>query len=933
MIGLGCCLHQVAVGQAFNMRQFGEAAGLPSADVYEVRQDSKGYVWVSTESGVVRYNGYQFSPIPLGGQLEHSDVFGIHEDQKGRIWFRTLSGGMAYMQAGEIHHPGNDSLCRALSFTSPVIRILEKGDRIYFLSQLRGLKELHGDEVRHFDVGYLKAGCIVENGIFMVAYEAYYQLDTMGKVSVVESLESAQQYSTVIQHQGTCYVGHGKLLFKYDLKSQQKDTIDLGPAKEAEIINLASMNDSILLISTRSGVKLLNSHREQIERYDLEGMSVSSCFEDRNGGFWYSTLGNGMIYAPDPERRPLRLFPPMMPKRVFCIFKDSVGGYWIGGERNTVLHWSNGELKRYDLRVPGDTQLDRITNIKEGPGGAIYVLGKRIFSKIEAGKAPQTIFMTGNDFVFDAQEQIWVAGSHGFRNDALDENLTFTRQDSTLTDYRSSKVLMVEDTLFLGTNVGLLYWLEEESRYQPVKGLEGSPIADIQMPYVLTEDSRLFKVNGTEAERIFFDVTLHARSYALRKDGKRILLGTNKGLYYVENGAVRYENALGRTRVYDMESRGDTLLMGTDRGLLSFPLMRNSLENPAPLFYLDSVMVNGRRAEPTGLRDLSYSENNLQIFFTGILYPRRPSYRYRINQEPWYKINVRELTLKLAPGDYTVTLQAINGKDQFSQPIRLYISIAPPLWEQPLVIAAALLLLAVGIVWGIRRYLRKIQKDHTQQRELDQANLRVSESKNRVLELEQKALRLQMNPHFLFNSINSIKGLYAQGKVREAITFIHHFSSFLRVVVNNETALISIQKEVAFLEHYLSLEKMKFPEMDFELSWGDEIEPERMHIPFMLIQPYAENAILHGLGPKKSRGLIKIHIDKLDDTSLLVRIEDDGVGLSGKKITPKKDSVGMRVTAERLALFNEGGQANVKVENREDGPGVRVTFQTRFVYE
>ncbi len=919
------------VAQEPVLKQLSDKDGLPSLEVYEIQQDSKGYFWICTESGVVRYDGYQCEFAPLGADIEHSDVFGIMEDSQGRIWFRTLNGRVCYYHEGNYFNPANDALCKALSFESMVLQIMEGSGGLYFLSNLNGIHVLEGESVTHYFPDYIRTGMTNEMGTYVVGSTGIYEQEPSGLFGCIETNLRNTRYCKSLQHQKDIYVSYGDVLVRFDSTFQRPDTILTSIVERGEIISLHALGKDTLVLGTRNGVVFWSISQATPVQYLLPGKSVSSFLKDRSGGYWYSTLGNGIYHEPFPGSKARIKWPDDIQGRVSCLHLDPQENLWIGGEHNQVWKWDGKELDQRVYYVENSSGKGHIRKIVDGVDGDIWVIGKKVLVWIHEDGHTEMDFWTGNTILVDDNGQIWLGGTHCYRFEAFEGRLHENLDMETHLPFRTTALAKTGDTLWIGSSQGLIYYLEETGfRYVP--GLNQIPIGDIQMPYIMTKGGSLFRMSGQTARPLELYPPINARAYCMQEFNDELLIGTNEGLYRVKGQSSRFDDRLGKVRIYDLAPFKDTLFIGSDRGLISFPYQRSDLQPNTPALYLDSIKVNGNLVAPDELGSLAFNENNIQLFYTGLLFPRRPRYRYRLNQEDWFDAAFRQLTLKLSPGKYKVEVQALNEAGGASESIFLDISIALPIWEQPATIGLAILLVLAVIAWGTRRYLRKIRLDHQHQRELDQANLRVSESKNRVLELEQQALRLQMNPHFLFNSINSIKGLYAQGKVREAITFIHHFSKFLRVVVNNDSALIAIKDEVAFLDHYLSLEKMKFPSINFDITVGPDLDPERMNIPFMLVQPYAENAILHGLGPKKGPGHIRIHFERENAELVRVIIEDDGVGLSGKKITPKKTSMGMRITAERLALFNGAHAPGVQIHNRPDGPGVIVTFLTRFEY-
>ena len=200
-------------------------------------------------------------------------------------------------------------------------------------------------------------------------------------------------------------------------------------------------------------------------------------------------------------------------------------------------------------------------------------------------------------------------------------------------------------------------------------------------------------------------------------------------------------------------------------------------------------------------------------------------------------------------------------------------------------------------------------------------------AKQRMSKLEQKVLRVQMNPHFIFNSLNSIQSMYVDGNEDRANDYVADFSSLLRgILVNSGKSDITLRDELELTENYLELEKIRTNDLfEYHIDLEDEVDPLLIKVPPLIFQPYIENAIWHGIIPKNEKGNVRLSIRRISkDDCLICQITDNGVGFNqaeNQKNPEGKTSQGMIVTAERL-----GGEENVKIDTVEDG-GTRVTIR------
>jgi hypothetical protein len=231
---------------------------------------------------------------------------------------------------------------------------------------------------------------------------------------------------------------------------------------------------------------------------------------------------------------------------------------------------------------------------------------------------------------------------------------------------------------------------------------------------------------------------------------------------------------------------------------------------------------------------------------------------------------------------------------------------------------ALLALFAIGIiVWLI---LKKYRKDLALQRE---RNMLIA----RMNDLETRAIRTQMNPHFMFNALNTLQRFILEEDTANANNYLVKFSNLLRKLLESSMAdSISLQEEMEILSTYVDIEKLRFDQY-FEFQMSTDVEdPEKVHLPFMLIQPFLENAIWHGLLPKDGTRKLSVTFSKISEKALLCRVEDNGVGrkVSLKKKDPmRKKSMAMEFIKQRLELLEKttGIKSSLSIIDKENEKG------------
>jgi sensor histidine kinase YesM len=201
-------------------------------------------------------------------------------------------------------------------------------------------------------------------------------------------------------------------------------------------------------------------------------------------------------------------------------------------------------------------------------------------------------------------------------------------------------------------------------------------------------------------------------------------------------------------------------------------------------------------------------------------------------------------------------------------------------------------------------------------------------NEKKVLMLEQQMLRSQMNPHFLFNSLNSIKLFIINNEKETAVYYLNKFSKLIRTILSNsQEKEITLKEELETMELYLNIENIRFTEkINYEVVIEDGIYPEEIKIPSLILQPFIENAIWHGLSNKKGDKNLKINIQKADDSGVRFEIIDNGIGrelaqkIKDSKVS-KQTSIGLKLTKERLQNFakNLSKTTEINFEDLYDG--------------
>ncbi len=334
-----------------------------------------------------------------------------------------------------------------------------------------------------------------------------------------------------------------------------------------------------------------------------------------------------------------------------------------------------------------------------------------------------------------------------------------------------------------------------------------------------------------------------------------------------------------------------------------------------PLLYFQSIKIRDKEYYDTVDLDtlrsltLAYYNNNVIVTFVALDYaaPEAIQYAYKIDglTNDWVPCgNTRSLSFsRLAPGNYRLLIRATNGLGiAAQQELNLKIIIDPPFWERWWFIFICLVTVAVILAIAVRYRIKGIRNQE-----------KIKSDYNKMLaEVEMKALRAQMNPHFLFNCLNSINRYIVVNDSLKASSYLTKFSKLIRLILDNSSSdTATLENEINLLKLYVEMETMRFDgKYTYEITIDTQLATETINIPSMIIQPYVENAIWHGLLNKGYKGRLLLQVALIEPGKLKVIIEDDGIGRQKanelkSKSALKQKSHGMQITNDRIKAINQ----------------------------
>lgn len=417
------------------------------------------------------------------------------------------------------------------------------------------------------------------------------------------------------------------------------------------------------------------------------------------------------------------------------------------------------------------------------------------------------------------------------------------------------------------------------------------------------------------------------------KNGNEINLSLHDGLSSYTNSAIAYAN--------------NNLFVGASNYIQYIPLAPlTGKQNTARNCYLTDLQIFNHSYTtdtlPQYLHHLSlpYNKNFISFSFSCNEFeqPERLEYRYKLDgvDKDWVYVNYLNRTISyndLTPGHYTFHAMVKNPDGKWSSnKASLSVNIIPAWWQTNLF----KILLALSMITGVYLFVRWRISSIRHQEHLK------GKYEKELLELEAKALRAQMNPHFIFNCMNSIKALIQKGEQEKAILYLTTFSKLIRTVFqNSDKREITLHDEIETCRLYTQLESMRFGnKFNYAFCINPSLDLKSVMIPALIIQPFIENAIWHGIMPKEENGTVTVSIDKSDHT-VRCTIDDNGIGRAVSKQNKfltgdaSHQSKGEHLTQARLDLDNllNERDASIRIIDKEDesekacGTTVIISFQ------
>lgn len=961
--------------QHLSFRYLGPEQGMRALPSSQGVIDGYGHIWISTLDGLVRYNGnsLSFYNTTTHPELRTNEGGALYCDNRNYIWFSSSKGLTRFDEKRAIKHYTLEGVQadQNIDFTfenADGSMTSIKGQRAFTLDvetqQWRAepwLDTLLIGNPRSFK--YLSANKII---LFMPSWGLVI-IDTKERKKVfslsmpgILTVESFDERFLYIARTGPF------LLTRLDLQNpNSRQNLDKPAFFEfddsaTEIQSMAKASDDKLYITTaRKGLvqydPVDNTYlwftHDPADPYSImdDRLRSISCDDKGNllltgiaGANFTNVKGSGIQYFSAFQTEDGNV----MDSRVTSVAEDAKGRLWFTTDDHLFTMELPGK-KVHEIKLPTTSRLysdhpysfyvvsDDLAHMwvsYHGDGVAVFDSHGRHVRDLTADQYPAYNVPLNDTRIMRKALDGWmyIGTSNGlFRMDPIHFTVDTFPDHPALAPLRKARIvdiLVLKDEIWVATSPNGAAWRynfrsKELSKYDTTKGLISDRVYclgidkngvvlvgtyhGLSMIYPDGHIRNVDKGNGLPGTRI--------ESIQKAGDGSLWLTNSYNLLKYDEDSQKVFSivgephlSEVGFQIVSSTSLRSGKMAFGVHKGivLVDTQVSRKRKEDFEVILFYKNAAGHEIRCTPERILELNYNEQNIrfEVNINNMMLAGKMVCRYRLSKRgigDWSEPSSGSaFNFNLTPGNYEFEGQVFDGVDWISAPGPIRIHIWFPWWQRWWVVSLAAICVIGGFVAFLIARLRKYKQEIVVARQ--------------IAELEAKALRAQMNPHFVFNSLNAIQECIVTGKIEEAYTYLSQFSRLLRLVLeHSDVGEVSLHEELEVLSLFVSLEQLRFRnEMEFVMKVEEALDEDEIRIPPMLIQPHLENAIWHGLRNKEGMKLLKLTIREHNPDYLEVVIEDNGIGRSkaqelreGRLGGSTHNSKGKQLSGNRLDLL------------------------------
>lgn len=961
--------------QQYGFTRFAPREGLAQSQVRCMAQDKDGYLWFGTLGGASRFDGSDFVNFGLRNGLPDPQVNALLAASDGSVWLGCGSF-LVHFDGHAMHtlarpDPGTESRILALAEASD--------GTIYAGTDGAGLLQVRNGTMARAagwpDSAQTVRALLAQTGGGILAGirngllrgPATWQSVPLPTASLIGALAASAD--------GTIWAGtYGEGILRIGKDGAAVAYNETNGLLQNNVRSLLVDRRGRLWAGTKFGVDLVENGR--LRAYTVhQGMpndNVWCMIQDDGGGLWFGTDGAGVLRYAGESFVTYTVTEGLCSDLVMCAVNDRNGDLWLGTYGNGVCRLDGmAQVSTLD-GLPNNTvwcglagtdgslwfgTSDGLCHMEKGvvrplgperglPGQRVLSLHQDPKGDLWCGTRDGVFVLRTNGSVEQHQEikGIPVKGVRSIRQEHDGTLWMATDQGAVRITPSTAKLFSTRD----GMSHNTVFCLEQDA--------EGRIWMGTSNGLTCYHRGILSKID------LGMDFGSNYVGLLLRDKDNSLWAGTNNGLFHFRPDSLLADPASADHITEEDGLRGSEcnlnagymdpqgrLYFGTNAGLVLHDPSRPSLhtgEHPpvthitgissflVPIPGSDSLGVGNGPSLPL---QVAYRKNHLTFSYTAISLAngRNVQFQYRLEgfDPDWLPATKARFASysNLPDGRYTFEVRAADRAGRWGPPSNVAFRITPPFWMRWWFYAMCAMA-ATGILYGIARF-RAFRRERAERTR----NLIL---RSRMLQLEQQALNANMNRHFIFNALNSIQYSINRQDRAMANKYLTSFAKLIRKNLDaSQSDTTSLSEELARLELYLVLEHMRFKDkFQYTITIAPGVDPHSVKIPAMMLQPYVENSIWHGILPLARPGRVEVAVDRTPQGRTRVRITDDGVGIdhsAGLKAGRSEDHIsrGIEITKGRADILRRLNLADIRIQGPEQLGGPQGSQGTQVVIE
>ncbi len=948
IIAIFLCWNKFSLAQSFPYRHFDVDDGLTSNTVYDCEQDNRGFMWFATSAGVCRFDGKIFKRYTIDDGLSDNEVLKIIKDSKGRLWLFGFNSSVAVISSDSIFNEN----------THPFLKKLRKG---FFYS---GFFENEAGEIflsntRNLSVKISFPDSLTElpvkNDIFFKTEKGYVRrfYKSENEINPVTAIDSFLQKNIA---EKTFYFKDSLLFF-----ISQKQVYQL--SKSGQIINIGVPHQYLknalevycddefnLWITTYNhGVYKFNKQKNS---YSYGGgffntENLTSTYVDQEKNVWFTTHGNGVYMLPPYFKSVMNYSTAngLSDNEAYSVFSDTKNRLWIGYRNGVVDIIENGMVEKINLTEELNT-IGRVSEIVYHPSNTILLASDIGLFALSINKKENNI----HRFNFYCSDK-----SRALSNKVCIKDIELTPDSAIrITCSESIHELSYLDIVNRKNEIDRIpfpnrrfyaicnnpnggFWFSDADGLKKfvngkVDDLSGMhPLLKKRIVDMCFYQSKLLlsvegygliilqndkpQIHITQKEGLLTNhcgkIFLNGKNaWVCSTQGLSLIDLSNENNFVIQN--ITTSDGLSSGQVNNVYVANGKIYTATQKGVSILTISDLKQKNNwQPDTYITNAVWGENNLSGLSIPELEYNKASVVFSFVApqFTFPENVVYQYKLNNNAWSETKNTSVEFNsLQPGLYTFHIRSHGNSPGWSKTATFKFSIAQPFymawWFYLLLIVLIIVLLSLIYLNRLKRLKKEQQVKILYEQQINRFKI--------------QALQSMMNPHFVFNSLNAIQQQVNLGNTEKARLYLSRFAQLLRMNLQSVNKdFVPLNEELERIKLYLETEKIRLEEKLSYVITKSETVPDDVLIPSMIIQPFVENSIWHGIMPSEKNGTVTISINK-NSYQIIIEITDDGIGMEAsakmRKNESKSEHFGIKLITERLKSFSENLKQDFIVE-------------------